>query len=243
MLEELKRRVYEANLALVRAGLVIQTFGNASGIDRESGNVVIKPSGVRYEDMRPKHMVVVSLTTRQIVDGDLKPSSDTPTHLVLYRAFEAIGGIAHTHSLYATAWAQAQREIPALGTTHADYYHGPVPCTRLMKSKEIRSEYEANTGRVIVERLADLDVLAVPGVLVASHGPFTWGKSVELAVDHAIVLEHLARLASETLHIRPATRSMQRVLLDKHFLRKHGRNAYYGQSGSSHFIVKSTRHD
>jgi L-ribulose-5-phosphate 4-epimerase len=243
MLEELKRRVYEANLALVRAGLVIQTFGNASGIDRESGNVVIKPSGVRYEDMRPKHMVVVSLTTGQIVDGDLKPSSDTPTHLVLYRAFEAIGGIAHTHSLYATAWAQAQREIPALGTTHADYCHGPVPCTRLMRSKEIRSEYEANTGRVIVERFADLDVLAVPGVLVASHGPFTWGKSVELAVDHAIVLEHLARLASETLHIRPATRSMQRVLLDKHFLRKHGRNAYYGQSGSSHSIVKSTRHD
>jgi len=243
MLEELKRRVYEANLALVRAGLVIQTFGNASGIDRESGNVVIKPSGVAYDDLSPEHMVVVSLASGQVVEGGLKPSSDTPTHLVLYRAFRAIGGIAHTHSLYATAWAQAHREIPALGTTHADYCYGPVPCTRLMKSKEIRSEYEANTGRVIVERFADLDVLTVPGVLVASHGPFTWGKSVELAVDHAIVIEHLARLASETLHIRPATRSMQRALLDKHFLRKHGRNAYYGQSESSHSIVKSTKHD
>jgi L-ribulose-5-phosphate 4-epimerase len=243
MLEELKQQVCRANLELVRAGLVIQTFGNASGIDRESGNVVIKPSGVRYEDMKPKHMVVVSLTTGQIVDGDLKPSSDTPTHLVLYRAFEAIGGIAHTHSLYATAWAQAHREIPALGTTHADYCHGPVPCTRLMTSKEIRSEYEANTGRVIVECLAHLNVLEVPGVLVASHGPFTWGESVELAADHAIVLEHLARLASETLHIKPATRSMQRALLDKHFFRKHGRDAYYGQSGSSHSIVKSTKHD
>jgi len=243
MLEELKRRVCEANLALVRAGLVMQTFGNASGIDRKSGNVVIKPSGVRYDDMSPKHMVVVSLSSGQAVEGALKPSSDTPTHLVLYRAFETIGGIAHTHSLYATAWAQAHREIPELGTTHADYFHGPVPCTRLMKSKEIRSEYEANTGRVIVERFADLDVLAVPGVLVASHGPFAWGESIELAVDHAVVLEHLARLASETLHIRPATRPMQRALLDKHFLRKHGRDAYYGQSRSPHSIVKSARHD
>jgi L-ribulose-5-phosphate 4-epimerase len=233
MLEELKRRVYEANLALVRAGLVIQTFGNASGIDRESGNVVIKPSGVPYDDMSPERMVVVSLASGQTVEGGLKPSSDTPTHLVLYRAFQGIGGIAHTHSLYATAWAQAHREIPALGTTHADYCHGPVPCTRVMTDKEIRSEYEANVGRVIVERLADLDVLAVPGVLVASHGPFAWGKTVELAVDHAIALEYLARLASETLHIRPATPSVRRSLLDKHFFRKHGRDAYYGQSGSS----------
>jgi L-ribulose-5-phosphate 4-epimerase len=243
MLEELKQRVCKANLELVRAGLVIQTFGNASAVDRKSGNVVIKPSGVGYEDMGAEHMVVVSLTTGEIVDGALKPSSDTPTHLVLYRAFETIGGIAHTHSLYATAWAQAHREIPALGTTHADYCHGPVPCTRLMTSKEIRSDYEANTGHVIAERFAHLDVLAVPGVLVANHGPFTWGESVELAADHAIVLEYLARLASETLRIKPATRSMQRALLDKHFFRKHGRDAYYGQRGPSHSIVKSTKHD
>ena len=229
MLEELKRRVCEANLKLVAEGLVVQTFGNASGIDRASGNVVIKPSGVEYERMKPAHMVVVSLKTGKVVEGKLNPSSDAPTHLVLYRAFPNIGGVAHTHSFYATAWAQARLQIPALGTTHADYFHGPVPCTRLMTDGEIRGDYEANTGEVIVERFAKLECLACPAVLVASHGPFAWGRCVEDAVHHAVVVEHLARLASETLRIEPATKSMQRALLEKHFLRKHGAAAYYGQ--------------
>lgn len=240
MLEKLKQRVCEANLNLVKSGLVVQTFGNASAVDRASGNIVIKPSGVSYDGMKPAHMVIVSLDTGEVVEGDLNPSSDTPTHLVLYRAFEGIGGIVHTHSLHATAWAQARREIPALGTTHADYWHGPVPCTRLMKTGEIRSEYETNTGRVIVERFARLDPLALPAVLVASHGPFTWGDSIEHAVDHAVILEHIALLAGETFRIRPSAKPMQRALLDKHFLRKHGRNAYYGQRNSGH-LVKSTR--
>jgi L-ribulose-5-phosphate 4-epimerase len=243
MLELLKRRVWEANLALVKAGLVVQTFGNASAVDRASGSVVIKPSGVPYETMQPEHMVVVSLTTGEVVDGNLRPSSDTPTHLILYHAFETIGGIAHTHSLYATAWAQARREIPAFGTTHADYWNGPVPCTRVMKAAEIRGNYEANTGQVIVERFARLDPLQSPGVLVASHGPFAWGESVEDAVRHGVILEHLARLASETLHIRPKTGALQRALLDKHFSRKHGRDAYYGQRKPSPSRMKSTKHN
>ena len=243
MLEELKKRVCEANLELVRAGLVLQTFGNASAIDRDSGNVVIKPSGVAYDGMRPSHMVVVSLATGKVVEGDLRPSSDTPTHLVLYRAFRQAGGIVHTHSLYAAAWAQARREIPALGTTHADYFHGPVPCTRLMTAAEIRSDYEANTGHVIVERFRRLNPSSFPGVLVAGHGPFAWGESAADAVHHAVVLEHLARLASETLHLKPGIRPMQRALLDKHFLRKHGRNAYYGQKKPSHTTKPSTKYD
>ncbi len=233
MLNRLKQRVWKANLELVRAGLVIQTFGNASGVDRGSGVMVIKPSGVPYEKMRPEHMVVVSLASGEVADGALRPSSDTPTHLVLYRAFKAVGGIAHTHSLFASAWAQARCEIPALGTTHADYWNGPVPCTRRMRAMEIRKDYEANTGKVIVERFARLDPLSFPGVLVASHGPFAWGESVEDAVHHAVILEHLARLASETLRVQPGVGAMQRVLLDKHFFRKHGRNAYYGQRESS----------
>jgi len=233
MLEELKRRVCKANLDLAEAGLAIQTFGNASGVDRESGRVVIKPSGVVYADMKPEHMVVVSLDAAEVVEGNLNPSSDTPTHLVLYRAFPDIGGIAHTHSLYATAWAQARREIPALGTTHADYIHGPVPCTRLMTAREIRSDYETNTGRVIVERFAQLDARVIPCVLVANHGPFTWGSSVEDAVRHAVILEHLARLAGETIRIQPSAGPMQRALLDKHFFRKHGPDAYYGQGRRS----------
>ncbi len=233
MLNRLKQRVWKANLELVRAGLVIQTFGNASGVDRGRGVMVIKPSGVPYEKMRPEHMVVVSLASGEVADGALRPSSDTPTHLVLYRAFEAVGGIAHTHSLFASAWAQARCEIPALGTTHADYWNGPVPCTRRMRAMEIRKDYEANTGKVIVERFARLDPLSLPGVLVASHGPFAWGESVEDAVHHAVILEHLARLASETLRVQPGVGAMQRVLLDKHFFRKHGRNAYYGQRESS----------
>ena len=182
MLEELKRQVCEANLQLVRDGLVIQTWGNVSGLDRAQGLVVIKPSGVSYNAMRPEHMVVVQLASGQIVEGALKASSDTATHLELYRAFAEIGGIVHTHSLYATAWAQAQREIPALGTTHADYFYGPVPCTRQMTPAEIESEYELNTGKVIVERFATLDPLQKPAVLVASHAPFVWGASVAKAV-------------------------------------------------------------
>jgi L-ribulose-5-phosphate 4-epimerase len=231
MLDKLKKEVCAANLKLVAEGLVIQTWGNASGIDRAAGLVVIKPSGVPYKAMKPEQMVVVELENGKVVEGTLNPSSDTPTHLVLYRAFKEIGGVVHTHSLYATAWAQACREIPALGTTHADYCHGPVPCTRLMRAQEIKGDYEANTGHVIVECLRKHDRLACPGVLVASHGPFAWGRSVAVAVENAAVLEHLARMASETLRIKPATPAMQQVLLDKHFFRKHGEKAYYGQKG------------
>ena len=229
MLEELKLRVCEANLELVREGLVIQTFGNVSGVDRARGLVVIKPSGVPYDQMKPEHMSVVSLETGKLADGDLHPSSDTPTHLVLYRAVKDIGGITHTHSLYATAWAQAKRALPAYGTTHADYWYGEVPCTRPMTPGEIKTDYEANTGQVIVETFKDKDPLHFPAVLVASHGPFTWGKDVDDAVHNAAVLEFVARLASETLRINPETQPMQSALLDKHFLRKHGAKAYYGQ--------------
>lgn len=229
MLRELKERVCAANRRLVTEGLVVETFGNASAVDRGAGVVIIKPSGVSYEDLRPAHMVAVSLADGAVVEGTLRPSSDTPTHLVLYRSFPDIGGIVHTHSLHATAWAQARREVPALGTTHADYFHGPVPCTRLMTVAEIRGDYEANTGHVIVERFARLDPMSHPGVLVAAHGPFAWGRSVEEAVHHAVILEYLARLAGETLCIDPAARPMQPALLAKHFRRKHGPGAYYGQ--------------
>ncbi|HXR49233.1 MAG TPA: L-ribulose-5-phosphate 4-epimerase [Candidatus Limnocylindrales bacterium] len=229
MLEELKRQVCAANLKLVVEGLVLQTWGNASGIDRARGLVVIKPSGVPYDDMKPEHMVVVSLKTGQMVEGNLKPSSDTPTHLVLYRAFAEIGGVVHTHSLYATAWAQARRKIPAYGTTQADYWFGEVPCTRAMTPREIRNDYEANTGYVIVETFKRLDPMQHPAVLVASHGPFTWGQDVHDAVHNAAVLEFVAWLAGETLRINPKTKPMASALLDKHFLRKHGKNAYYGQ--------------
>jgi L-ribulose-5-phosphate 4-epimerase len=230
MLEVLKKEVCAANLKLVAEGLVIQTWGNSSGIDRARGLVVIKPSGVPYSGMKPEHMVVVSLADGKIVEGNLKPSSDTPTHLVLYRAFKEIGGIVHTHSLYATAWAQARRKIPSYGTTQADYWHGDVPCTRAMTAKEIKSDYEKNTGLVIVEAFKKLNPLEHPAVLVAGHGPFTWGKNVDDAVHNAGVLEFIARLASETLGINPKTKPMQTVLLDKHFLRKHGSKAYYGQN-------------
>jgi L-ribulose-5-phosphate 4-epimerase len=229
MLDKLKKEVFEANLMLVNDGLVIQTWGNASGIDRASGMVVIKPSGVPYSAMKPEHMVVVSLETGKVVEGDLNPSSDTPTHLVLYRAFKEIGGVVHTHSLYATSWAQACREIPAFGTTHADYCYGPVPCTRLMRPKEIKGDYEANTGHVIVERFRKLNPLDCPGVLVASHGPFTWGRTPAAAASSATVLENLAHMAVETMLINPRAKTMQQVLMDKHFFRKHGANAYYGQ--------------
>ncbi|MGB7769561.1 MAG: L-ribulose-5-phosphate 4-epimerase [Verrucomicrobiia bacterium] len=229
MLEQLKAAVCEANMELARKWLVIQTWGNASGIDRERGLMVIKPSGVSYDRMKPGQLAVVSLKTGKMVEGKLKPSSDTPTHLVLYRAFPQIGGIVHTHSLYATAWAQAGRGIPAYGTTQADYWQGAVPCTRLLTAQEIKTEYEANTGRVIVETFKKLGPLQHPAVLVASHGPFTWGGDVEDAVHNAVVLEFVARLASETLRINPKLKPIQSVLLDKHFLRKHGSKAYYGQ--------------
>ncbi len=229
MLKELKAEVCQANLDLVAAGLVIQTWGNVSGLDRERGLVVIKPSGVAYDGMKPEHQVVVSLETGEVVEGKLKPSSDTPTHLVLYRAFPEIGGVVHTHSLYATAWAQARKSIPSYGTTQADYWYGDVPCTRLLTTKEIKTDYEANTGQVIVETFQQLDPTQRPGVLVASHGPFAWGKDAHDAVHNAVVLEFIARLASETLRLNPQTKPMQPALLDKHYLRKHGAGAYYGQ--------------
>ena len=230
MLEQLKRDVCQANLDLLKAGLVIQTWGNASGIDRRRGLVVIKPSGVPYDGMMPKHMVVVSLQNGKVVEGRLKPSSDTATHLVLYRAFPSIGGIVHTHSLYATAWAQAKKGLPAYGTTQADYWHGEVPCTRRLTTAELQSDYEANTGHIIVERFKQLDPSEHPAVLVASHGPFAWGKNVADAVHNADVLEFIARLASETLRLNPKVNPMPPALLDKHFLRKHGAHATYGQS-------------
>ena len=226
---DLKRRVCETNLRLVTDGLVLLTWGNASAVDRDLGVVVIKPSGVPYDAMRPEHMVTVSLETGEVLEGSLRPSSDTPTHLVLYRAFSTIGGIVHTHSRHATAWAQAARDLPPLGTTHADYFYGPVPCTRAMTAPEIAEAYEVNTGHVIVERFADLDPLSMPAVLVASHAPFTWGPTIEKAAENAAVLEYTAQLAAETLALAPGTPEMARALLDKHFLRKHGPGAYYGQ--------------
>ena len=232
MLEELKKQVCQANLDLVKAGLVVQTWGNASGIDRARGLVVIKASGVAYEGMKPAHQVVVSLATGKVIGGKLKPSSDTATHLVLYRAFPQIGGIAHSHSLYATAWAQARKDIPAYGTTQADYWHGRVPCTRRLTPKEIKTDYEANTGQVIVETFKQLDPMQHPAVLVASHGPFTWGKDARDAVHNAVVLEFIARLASETLRLNPRIKPMPAALLSKHFLRKHGPGAYYGQDSA-----------
>lgn len=231
MLEKLKAEVCQANLDLVTEGLVIQTWGNASALDRKSGLVVIKPSGVPYAEMKPQHMVVVSLATGKVVEGKLKPSSDTATHLVLYRAFAHCGGIVHTHSLYATAWAQACKPLLALGTTQADYWYGDVPVTRKLTPAEIKNDYEANTGEVIVEafKKAKLNPAHHPAVLVASHGPFTWGKDAHDAVHNASVLEFVARLNSETLKINPKIKPMQAKLLDKHFLRKHGPDAYYGQ--------------
>lgn len=229
MLDELKRRVYDQNVELQRRGLVIDTWGNASGVDRASGRIVIKPSGVPYESMRPSDMVVVCLRTGEVVDGAYKPSSDTPTHLEIYRAFASVGGVVHTHSLFATAWAQAGRDIPALGTTHADYFFGDIPCTRPMRDEEIKGEYEASTGTVIVERMAGKNPLEMPAILVANHGPFAWGASVEKAVNNASIMEHLAHLAIQTLQISPNTGAISPVLLDKHFHRKHGPGSYYGQ--------------
>jgi len=230
MLESLKKAVCQANLDLVREGLVVQTWGNASALDRARGLMFIKPSGVPYAVLKPADIVVLDLATGKVVEGTLKPSSDTDTHLELYRAFEGIGGIVHTHSLRATAWAQTGQGIPALGTTQADYFHGEVPCTRRLTPAEIKTDYEANTGRVIVERFKGLDPLHFPAVLVANHGPFTWGRDVAGAVENEVVLEFLARLAGETLRLRPGAPLMQDELRDKHFFRKHGPSAYYGQA-------------
>lgn len=230
MLEQLKQQVYEANLKLPKHGLVTFTWGNVSGIDREQGLVVIKPSGVEYDAMTADDMVVVDLGGRR-VEGKLNPSSDTPTHVELYRAFPNIGGIVHTHSRWATIFAQAGLGIPALGTTHADYFYGEVPCTRQMAEAEINGEYEKETGTVIIERFSGLNPDDIPGVVVYSHGPFTWGKDADNAVHNAVVLEEVAMMAWHDLALNPRISPMRRELLDKHFLRKHGANAYYGQPG------------
>jgi L-ribulose-5-phosphate 4-epimerase len=228
-LAALREEVLEANLEVVRRGLVLYTFGNASGIDRREGLVVIKPSGVDYKGMRASDLVIVDLEGR-VVEGDLKPSSDLPTHLVLYRAFSEIGAVVHTHSRAATSWAQAQREIPCLGTTHADYFHGPVPLTDSLTPDEIEIDYELNTGHVIVRRFEGLDPLHTPAVLVAGHAPFCWAKSSAEAAHIAVALEEIATMALNALSINPAAAPLARPLHDKHFFRKHGPKAYYGQT-------------
>lgn len=228
MLEHLKQEVYKANMQLPKHGLVTFTWGNVSGIDRESGLVVIKPSGVEYETMKADDMVVVDLDGNT-VEGSLSPSSDTPTHLELYKAFPDIGGIVHTHSHWATVFAQAGMSIKPYGTTHADYFYGEVPCTAKMTKAQIMGEYEKDTGTVIIERFKTLDPMDIPAVLVHSHGPFTWGKNANEAVYHAVVLEEVAMMAYHAQLLDPSLPVMQQELLDKHYLRKHGANAYYGQ--------------
>ena len=228
MLEQLKQKVLKANLDLVKHNLVTFTWGNVSGIDRESGLVVIKPSGVEYDTMTADDMVVIDLEGN-VVEGKWKPSSDTPTHLVLYKSFKNIGGIVHTHSRHATSWAQAGRDITAYGTTHADYFYGNIPCTRKMTPEEIGGEYEKETGNVIVETFCGKSPDDIPAVLVNSHGPFAWGTDPNNAVHNAVVLEELAFMAYQTEVINPEITSMQQELLDKHYLRKHGKDAYYGQ--------------
>ena len=228
MLAFLKQKVLEANLLLPKYGLVTFTWGNVSGIDRSSGLVAIKPSGVSYEEMTADDMVIVDLEGN-VIEGKLNPSSDTATHLELYRAFPNIGGIVHTHSRWATSFAQAGQPIEPTGTTHADYFYGPVPCTRLMTTKEIEGDYEQETGKVIIETFSNLDPDSIPAVLVQSHGPFCWGKSPEKAVETAVVLEEVAFMQYHALRLNPDLPPMQKELLDKHFLRKHGKNAYYGQ--------------
>ena len=239
MLEALKEKVWKANLDLVKHGLVIFTWGNVSAIDRKSGLVVIKPSGVDYDTMKPSDMVVVDLDGK-VVEGELNPSSDTPTHLVLYRAFPNIGGVVHTHSTYATAWAQAGVDIPNIGTTHADYFHDDIPCTRNMKKSEVFGEYEKETGNVIVERFKGMNPDDTPAVLVRNHGPFAWGKDADNAVHNAVVLEQVAKMASISVDLSTSEKlkttyvpgfgpKMNKLLIEKHYSRKHGPNAYYGQ--------------
>ena len=229
MLEELKKQVCAANLELPKYGLVTFTWGNVSGVDREKGLMVIKPSGVEYDNMTPNDMVVVSLATGEKVEGKWKPSSDTVTHVALYNAFPNIGSVVHTHSRWATSWAQAGRGIPAYGTTHGDYFYGEIPCTRRMTPAEIGGAYELETGNVIIETFAGKSADDIPAVLVHSHGPFTWGTDPHNAVHNAVVLEELAFMAFCTEAITPGISPMQPELLDKHYLRKHGKNAYYGQ--------------
>lgn len=229
MLSELKQQVYEANMALVKHGLVIFTWGNVSGIDRNKGLVVIKPSGVDYDSLKPDDLTVVDLNGN-IVEGQYKPSSDTATHLVLYKSFENIGGVVHTHSQWAVSWAQAGIDVPALGTTHADYFYGNIPCTRKLTELEIKNNYETETGNVIVETFKNRQIKAneIPGVLVYSHGPFSWGENAHKAVHNAVVLEQVSKMAYQTLAINKVE-AVDKYLLDKHYLRKHGANAYYGQ--------------
>lgn len=229
MLEQLKQEVCNANLALPKYGLVTFTWGNVSAIDRESGKVVIKPSGVEYDNMTADDMVVLDLATGAVVEGKWKPSSDTPTHLELYRAFEDIGGIVHTHSRWATSFAQAGVGIAPLGTTHGDYFYGEIPCTRAMTPEEIGGEYEKETGSVIIETFKGTDPMSIPAVLVKSHGPFAWGKNAAEAVHNAVVLEEISFMNYRTMTLNPQIPNMQQELLDKHYLRKHGANAYYGQ--------------
>ena len=231
MLKELKKQVFEANIALPRYGLVTLTWGNVSEIDRETGYVVIKPSGIRYEAMRMDDLVVVDLDGN-IVEGRLRPSSDAPTHLELYRQFPEIGGITHTHSRWATIFAQCGMDLPALGTTHADTFYGPVPCTRNLRQEEIFGAYELETGRVIAETISQEGAASVPAVLVHSHGPFTWGSDALKSVEHSVILEEVAMMAWHTLMMNPDIR-LKQDLLDKHYLRKHGKNAYYGQGGNN----------
>jgi L-ribulose-5-phosphate 4-epimerase len=230
MLEKLKKDVLEANLQLPKHGLVTFTWGNVSGIDRDQGLVVIKPSGVPYEELTLEDMVVVDLEGN-IIEGTKRPSSDTPTHLALYRSFQYVGGIVHTHSPWATAWAQAGRSIPALGTTHADYYYGEIPCTRTLTKDEITRAYELETGNVIIETFetGGIDPLAMPGVLVSNHAPFCWGKDANQAVHNAVVLEEVSKMALHTFQLNSQIEPIDQFLLDKHYLRKHGVNAYYGQ--------------
>ena len=231
MLEELKKKVYEANMELPRRNLVTYTWGNVSGIDREKGLFVIKPSGVEYDELKPEDLVVMDLKGNK-VEGDMNPSSDTKTHLVLYNAFPQIGGIVHTHSPYAVGWAQAGRDIPCYGTTHADYFYGPIPCARPLTQEEPDEDYELNTGNIIVEefKARGIDPVAVPAVICHSHGPFAWGKDAAQAVYHAVVLEEVAKMAIFTRQVDPSAAPAPQRIQDKHYMRKHGPNAYYGQA-------------
>lgn len=230
MLEALKKEVFEANLMLPKYGLVTFTWGNVSAIDRKNGLMVIKPSGIEYDVMTADDMVVVNIENGEVVEGKWKPSSDTPTHLELYRAFDEVGGVVHTHSRWATSFAQAGVGIMPLGTTHADYFYGEIPCTRAMTSQEIKGEYEKETGSVIIETFKGIDPLSIPAVLVKSHGPFAWGKDASEAVHNAVVLEEVAFMNCHAMTLNANIRKMQQELLDKHYLRKHGKNAYYGQN-------------
>ena len=230
--DQLKQQVWDLNMKLARSGLIVLTFGNASGVDREAGVLAIKPSGVDYDQMRPEQMVIVALETGEIVEGDLRPSSDTPTHWILYREFELIAGVIHTHSINATAWAQACRPLPCFGTTHADHFYGEVPLSRTLTDDEIRNDYELNTGRAIADSFRDQGLSADerPGILVPHHGPFVWGSSLEKTLDNAIALESIAWMAQLSLALSPELPAIPQTILDKHFLRKHGGSAYYGQT-------------